>query len=467
MGRVEPPRCFMNVTFYSFDKKRNSTKVPTGGTQVAVTLKEPCGFLNPSLKLTLDTFNFEWNYCYIPDFSRYYYVEETTLLARNLCQVDLSVDALGSFRAEILASSQYVLRAAQGYDEDIIDMMYPAKAGRKCDFKEIGIKPVINQYTSGTYVLGAIGKSNGYAGVPVTYYILPYSEMLKLNGFLFNSGSYGSMISDDVIKAFFNPMDFIVSCMYIPYTIPTSTLNKVNIDFGWFSTTDIDAYIMQSYTYYPTDLTTRLQIFKPGEGYLNAPPWVQYQLRYPGGYFDIPAEKLYNYEWLDFDISVDIVTGLMNVNVRGWNSAEDNDTVARFAFQYGCPIAIAQLRSDYMSAISSVGAAIGGVLKADAFSATSAVASAIDAITPDPDTRGSNGGLGSAFFELSIQLYTWYFECTEQNVQRLGRPVCAQKTLSSLSGYALCKEAVVEADRAYQSEMDTIEGTLNGGVYIE
>lgn len=467
MGGVESARCFMNVTFYSFDKKRNSTKVPTGGTQVAVTLKEPCAFLNPSLRLTLDTWNFEWNYCYIPDFSRYYYVEETTLLARNLCQVDLSVDALGSFRVEILASSQYVLRAAQGYDEDIIDMMYPAKAGRKVNFQEIGIKPVINQYTTGTYVLGAIGKSNGYAGVPVTYYILPYSEMLKLNAFLFNSGSYGTMISDDVIKAFFNPMDFIVSCMYFPYDIPHSGLNKVDIDFGWFSTSDIDAYIMQSYFYTPEESGTAFTIYKPGDGYLNAPPWAQYQFRYPGGYFDIPAEKLYNYNQLMVNLTVDIVTGLMNVHLRGWNSGEDNRTIARFAFQYGCPIAIAQLRSDYMTAIESAAGTVGSILKADAFSATASVASAIDAVTPDPSTKGSNGGLGSAFFELSLQFYCWYFECTEQNVQRLGRPVCAQKTLSSLSGYVLCKEAVVEADRAYQSEMDTIEETLNGGVYIE
>lgn len=360
-----------------------------------------------------------------------------------------------------------MLRAAQGYDEDIIDMMYPAKAGRKVNFQEIGIKPVINQYTTGTYVLGAIGKSNGYAGVPVTYYILPYSEMLKLNAFLFNSGSYGTMISDDVIKAFFNPMDFIVSCMYFPYDIPHSNLNKVDIDFGWFSTSDIDAYIMQSYFYTPEESGQAFTIYKPGDGYLNAPPWTQYQFRYPGGYFDIPAEKLYNYNQLMINLTVDIVTGLMNVHLRGWNSGEDNRTIARFAFQYGCPIAIAQLRSDYMTAIESAAGTVGSILKADAFSATASVASAIDAVTPDPSTKGSNGGLGSAFFELSLQFYCWYFECTEQNVQRLGRPVCAQKTLSSLSGYALCKEAVVEADRAYQSEMDTIEQTLNGGVYIE
>lgn len=466
MGRVEPARCYMNVTFYTFDKKRNSTKVPTGGTQVAVTLKEPCGFLNPSLKLTLDTFNFEWNYCYIPDFSRYYYVEETTILARNLCQVDVSVDALGSFRAEILASSQYVLRAAQGYDEDIIDMMYPAKAGRKVDVKTLQIA-TSTPYRSGFYVVGAIGESAGYAGIPVTYYMLDYTEMRKLNKFLFNSGSYGTMISDDIIKSFFNPMDYIISCMYFPYDLNLESVPTYELQFGWFTATGIEAHILQNYTLTPSFSGSILALEKPGAGYLSSPPWTNYRLRYPGGYVELPGEKLYNYSSVRIDAQIDIVTGLMNLDIRGYNSDLDTDSVLKLSFQYGCPIALAQLRTDVAGTISSLAGAVSGIMRADAFSAASSVVSAIDAVTPDPEVHGSNGGLGSVQYDSSLVLQCWYFESTEQNTERLGRPVCAQKTLSSLSGYVLCKEAVVEADRAYQSEMDTIEETLNGGVYIE
>ena len=41
----------MNVTFFTFAKKVNSTKRPSGGSSYSVTLKEGCSILQPSIRL--------------------------------------------------------------------------------------------------------------------------------------------------------------------------------------------------------------------------------------------------------------------------------------------------------------------------------------------------------------------------------------------------------------------------------
>ena len=65
----------MKIKYYSaFSKKRNSTKIPTGGTEVDVYLKESTSILNPVFitKTIPDTAN----YIYCGDFGRYYFVTD-------------------------------------------------------------------------------------------------------------------------------------------------------------------------------------------------------------------------------------------------------------------------------------------------------------------------------------------------------------------------------------------------------
>ena len=70
----------MTVTFYDFSKCINSTKQPTGvGTDVSVVLKEGCSVENPILVLTGN--NFTYNYAYISDFGRYYFVTDIDIQA--------------------------------------------------------------------------------------------------------------------------------------------------------------------------------------------------------------------------------------------------------------------------------------------------------------------------------------------------------------------------------------------------
>lgn len=457
----------MNVVFYNFKKCSNETKIPSGGTAIGVNLKENCSILRPTLILSYSG-SWGYNYFHIPDFNRYYFVENVTFLGNNLYQIQGSSDSMASFREDILASTQYILRAANGYDSDIPDMMYPAKGGRKVIYHGDAVAPAIPNYNSGTFILGAIGENDGAAGVPVTYYALDFVAMGALNDYLFNSANYGSMISDDIVKAFFNPMDYIVSCIYFPYAIATAQWQDSDIYFGWFKTDGINAKKLGDYKYTDTGLSFEFPIEKPYNDYRKLNPWTQYQLWCIDQFIDLPPEKLYNYSTLNVSVELDLVVGLANCEVYARNpgDAESSAVVARTSCQFGCPVSMAQLRQDWQGVIQNAASSVGSLFSLDIGSTVQGVVDAVNCFLPDPSTRGTNGALGSAFWNKYMELRCYYVDTTELNTNRLGRPVCKTDTISNYSGYCLCRGAEVELSGAYASEIEAVTGFMNGGFYV-
>jgi hypothetical protein len=90
----------MEVNLYSISKKVNSTMQPPGNPVASLdcTLKESTSIMNPSIIITgLDAWT-SVNYAYIPDFHRYYFVQNVTAVNNTTCQIDLNVDVLASFK---------------------------------------------------------------------------------------------------------------------------------------------------------------------------------------------------------------------------------------------------------------------------------------------------------------------------------------------------------------------------------
>ena len=70
----------VNITFYQFEKRSNSTLQPSGGgTTYACQIFDPCSVLTPRIKLSFPSGAGNptlWNYAYIGDFTRYYFVRD-------------------------------------------------------------------------------------------------------------------------------------------------------------------------------------------------------------------------------------------------------------------------------------------------------------------------------------------------------------------------------------------------------
>ena len=88
----------IDITFYTFNKKPNSTRQPPGG---GVTYKcnliEPTSFTAPDIALVVPAKPTGYNYAFIPEFSRYYFVTDWAFSA-GLWRASLSVDVLASFK---------------------------------------------------------------------------------------------------------------------------------------------------------------------------------------------------------------------------------------------------------------------------------------------------------------------------------------------------------------------------------
>lgn len=66
------------------------------------TLRDSCSLLGPVINIESSNV-LRFNYAYIPDFQRYYFVKEITNLRKNIWTLELEVDPLMSFKGDILA----------------------------------------------------------------------------------------------------------------------------------------------------------------------------------------------------------------------------------------------------------------------------------------------------------------------------------------------------------------------------
>lgn len=66
------------------------------------TLRESTSVINPTITIESPVAIVGYNYCYIPDFSRYYFVVDVASIRNNLWAITLKVDVLMSFQESIL-----------------------------------------------------------------------------------------------------------------------------------------------------------------------------------------------------------------------------------------------------------------------------------------------------------------------------------------------------------------------------
>ena len=95
------------VTLYSFTKRKNSTLQPSGGgVDLNCELKQPTSYKNPVFLFFVED-GFPWNYLQWDDW--YYFIEDVVSVRNDLFEVHCSLDVLATYKAEIGATSAFVL----------------------------------------------------------------------------------------------------------------------------------------------------------------------------------------------------------------------------------------------------------------------------------------------------------------------------------------------------------------------
>ena len=108
----------MYITLYTFSKRENSTKQPTGGVDVEVVLKEDTSIYTPSFQLmSINAINY--NYCKWND--KYYYINDIKYIGNSIYLIDCAIDVLATFKTEIGNTNAFILYGTKNFDVGITD----------------------------------------------------------------------------------------------------------------------------------------------------------------------------------------------------------------------------------------------------------------------------------------------------------------------------------------------------------
>ena len=95
--------------FNNGSDKNHITKTLTNETTVTGNLRKSVDIIEPILELNFPNI-INFNYCYIPDFKRYYYITKITALTSKLFEIQLFVDVLMTYKNKILEQTATIAR---------------------------------------------------------------------------------------------------------------------------------------------------------------------------------------------------------------------------------------------------------------------------------------------------------------------------------------------------------------------
>lgn len=482
-----------SVNFYTIKKSDNSTKQPTGsGTSFTCTIKRGSGMLQPHIELDIGLSAAPlWNYCYIPDFARYYtitewYNEGPLWIARGV------VDVLATYKSDIAAADLYALRASSQYDGRITDCYYPAKTG--CTFDKSAITMPWESTANGVFIVGIVSKEPDYGAV--NYYQLNQAAFDRLITALNDDSIIDDYqpgdLSKQLQKSVLNPLQYIKSCIYMPavytYTQPQLALNVWNWTIPMTGADISCRKLWKSKAYSDlADIVVSIpkhpQVAARGS-FLNQAPYSIYTLAVPPfGVIDIDTSVINNVSQLTLKISIDWPTGLGILSVYAGSLL-----LNRIEAQIGVEVVLSQVTKDYMGAAGAIMSGIGSIASAAASlafppaglaggaltafkgasimqgagGAGSAIGNAITALTPRSQTVGSGGSYGQLYQEAG--LYAQFFEIVDDDINKNGRPLC--KVVRPTSGYYKIQDGDVPINGTAM-EAAQIKAYLETGFYME
>lgn len=481
----------MIIRFYNFAKRENSTKQPASGsgTEYNVVLKDDSSLIQPVVILHMTT-KPVYNYAYIPDMDRFYYVDDVVNMGKHIWEISMHTDVLASFKVEIGNASLYVLRSAAAYDGNIVDNYYPVKVTKTNvrntvdSLVNAGGTSAFANIDNGCFIVGIVGHSpsSSFNFGSIRYYAIERSQLdtlvtqLLSDSVAQNAGLSGSGdFSLELQKSIIDPLSFIKSCIWVP--IAYNDINNV-LPYGRIYAGDwLISVNHKQINNNPPQKTLATTITIPKHpsaatrgNYLNCEPYTRYQLLIPPfGNFELDSTVLTQATTLSITIYLDLLTGVGTLRVSGEG---DGQYLINSKTQIGVPINLTQITHDYLG---SAGGLLGGVVSAGAGLAMgnpvgiiggvmSAIGSAVNAYKPIVSSMGGNGG----FSDLTgrITLAAQFYNVAEEDNENCGRPLCQLRQINTLGGYTMVKEGDVEIN-GFGSEQSLVKSYLEGGFYYE
>jgi len=111
----------MTIVFYNVsDEPIKVSKTLTGGTTLTGTLRAPASVTDPVIVIEKNS-SPTWNYAYISEFGRYYFITNITSVREDLWQIDMHVDVLTTNKTILQSAYAFVTRNQNTHNDELFD----------------------------------------------------------------------------------------------------------------------------------------------------------------------------------------------------------------------------------------------------------------------------------------------------------------------------------------------------------
>ena len=489
----------MKIAIAKVSKEVNSTYKPSISDSdfIEVRLKDRTSLLTPTFEIynTDITGLSEVNYVVAKEFNRCYWITNIAFTSNNIAELECKEDVLATYREQILNSTQFVMRSESEYSNAYTDPILPMQAF----VEERYSVQTIEEFKKGFFVLGVGG---GESLLGTNFYVMDAIMLGIFVKYIFNADNFAELIDNKVSKMFFNPMEYISTCIYFPYEFVADSEGIWNTDkiklgfYEWEVPVSIGSYCKEI----PNPTVTIDKVYEyqlsvlhkyDNGNFRNFAPYASYKAFLPfRGTIDLPNGIVGNTETIGFKTVCDLTSGKAFTDIYFMESGEKR-FLQREEYQIGVQIPITfidnsptgQVISGFSGALEKAyetGAnAEGGALE----SLKAYGSSLLDSLSEGVEnavgvvTSGSNilsgggmklsvGGVGEGVYNNQIFMITLQQSTPTLPLNTFGAPLMQPRKLSSLSGYVEVTNPEITINTATQTELLTIINFMKGGMRI-
>lgn len=453
----------MLLKTWNFSKRINSTKQPTGASRdYTVYLKENTSIERPVFILGT---GIDAGISYCQAMGNYYFIDDIVHITAEQVELHCSLDVLATHKAEIGAYTAHIDRAASAHNPYIIDDALSAE--QNIIAEAVATTDIFSFDATGCYIVRTVSPGSSVTGI--TSWVMSETDLNTLLDFITTDSNFPDVLTDSVVKSFFNPFQYILSIRWFPIAKNDIAGSSETLNLGWWSVGTFKK--LTSALFYDNVVVNKPTNYYAGDFRAYTPSYTRLLA-------DIPVIGTVELDPLLLDgnirvrVCIDWITGEMRLTF-GREGTQGGivtmtDSFASYTGMIGINITVGQ--SDSMGGqILSAGQGM-GVLEAAASGFVGGIADIVSGIrnvlNPTTSVIGSSGNKASIINNPRLLMYIRNYGCGEFPNAVYGRPLRANRQISTLSGYVKCAAASIEID-APDTEIREVNAFLNGGFYYE
>lgn len=481
------------ATFYTTAKRHNSTFIPTGGTDLNVSLKNGCDLLAPTFYL---------DYASVPTWSmmqfagRYYFITGITSLRQDYWQIDADVDVLATYKSDIQATTAFILYDATA-NNDIIDNRLAVNTTETTVINSAQFAPglltatgkialsVVGDNTTSTYIVtndqlrqilnfndvsNTMTRQEIYGDVDVDYSqteALPdgteIQTYVKIGEWL-KTLAHSIRQNTVILMSGNNPLECLRSAIWYPWDIVGDGTPE-SIKLGVLNTNVTASPVVNKVR--GGSVTVNIP-WQASDWRRNA-PYHHIYLYIPFiGTTQLSVSDLIGKTSLTVGWAMNKLTGELNVQV----TTNTGEIIGVYNAQTAVSIPVGvsnvtprQVANSIIAGAGAIASAAGGHM----LGAAAMAAQSISAISPQITCIGGASGGAAIGLEMNVVCYSVFHNTSaEPNTIApvIGTPTMAHHSLAQKSGYVQTQYASVSGSMT-DTERQRINQMLDGGIYIE